>query len=265
MTDDYAHQRCIWFVIAMYTRYGSVVVDIVDTGIPCCRCIAEVSGRAEGADYGGAIHRGREVALGGESGALPWCHQLLRPCNVPACPSRDADDSQGRSFPPPSLCTVSIVLFYPRSLYHSFSVTLTFSLSFSFTASLGVASPFFPPWLVFVVETGRHDGKAEVNFGRPISPDLAHVSGPSVRDVHAETLTPPISAIERKPGEIYERYTERRLDDREVISTSRAVLSKCRKNIRARRHVSSAARNARTDAIDVSASCFFTIFSIFFH
>lgn len=119
-----------------YTRYGSVAVDIVDMGIPCCRCIAEVSEGAESVDYGGAIHHGRETAPGGVNGALLRCHRLLRPCNVPACPSRDADDSQGRSFPPPLLCFVWILLFNPRALTPSPSLSLALYMFFSFCATL---------------------------------------------------------------------------------------------------------------------------------
>ena len=99
-------------------RYGSVAVDIDDMDIPCCRCIAEVSGRVEGVDYEGAIHHG---ALEAVNGAPFGYHRLLRPCNVPACPSRDADDFQGRSFPPLLFC-----LFRSYSTLASFRPFLHF-------------------------------------------------------------------------------------------------------------------------------------------
>lgn len=204
-------------------------------GIPCCRCIAEVSGRAEDADYGDAIHRGREVALGGESGALPGCHQLLRPCIVPACPSRDADDSQGRSFPPPSLCSfrsyystlvlfISLSLTLSLSLLHthththtlslSFSVTLTFFFFFFFfslsTTNHGIAPPFLSP-LVSFSWLKREDTMARRRLTSPTDFARPRTRFWPLRSKRARpTLTPSTSAIEREPGEIFERYTARR-------------------------------------------------------
>lgn len=207
-------------LLQWYTRYGSVVVDIVDTGIPCCRCIAEVSGRVEGADYEGAIHRGREGALGVESGALPGCQQLLRPYNVPACPSRDADDSQGRSFPPPLLCLVSILLFYPFVLFLPFPSLLLFLFSFSFRflsfttrATRYRSTSFFSPcWFRFRGWNGRtRHGKAEeVNLASWFCPTSYTFLAPFSSKRARRTLTPPTPAIEREPGEIFERYTARR-------------------------------------------------------
>lgn len=107
-------------------RCGSVAVDTVDTDIPCCRCIAEVSGHAEGVDYGGAIHREHEAAPVVAGEAQPGCHRLLRPCNVPACPSRDADDSPGRSYSLPLV----------RSLFRAYSTHPSFSYIPLFTFSL---------------------------------------------------------------------------------------------------------------------------------
>lgn len=118
-----------------YTRYGSVAVDTVDTGIPCCRCIAEVSGRAAGVDYGGAIQRGREVALGGASEARSGCPRLPRPCIVPACPGRDADDSLARSFPPLLALSLTLSLSIdpiPTTLPYPFYLFLFSSKLFCF-------------------------------------------------------------------------------------------------------------------------------------
>lgn len=148
-------------------------------------------------------------------------------------------------------CSVSFRSYYftlVLSISLVFSTALTFSFSFSFSLSLSVSQQatvyvcvcIAPPFFFLASWSKGEDGKEEVNLAARIRPTSYTFSGPFVQNVHAPRSTPPTSAIEREPGEIFERYTSteaRRLDDREAISTSRAVLSKCRKNIRARRHV----------------------------
>lgn len=169
------------------------------------------------------------------------------------------------------LCSVSFRSYYstlsfplsPSVFRHSLLFLFPPSLVFSLSQRqpLGIAPPLFFLFLclspsltlslsagfVFVVETGGHDttrqGKAEeANLALAFfARDLAHVSGP----LQFETCTPRVNSSDSGYRERTWRdisnvtHGGKRLDDRrrEAISTSRAVLSKCRKNIRARRHV----------------------------
>lgn len=248
-----------------YTRYGSVAVDTVDTGIPCCRCIAEVSGRAAGVDYGGAIQRGREVALGGASEARSGCPRLPRPCIVPACPGRDADDSLARSFPP--LLALSLTLSLSILSLQPFPIPFTFfsfranssvftcalyasidiihvSLLFSSRFSLPLTLPFshsFCLCLYFSLLLTASQKSARRLTSRC---DLARYF-PGPRFVYACTRSNTRGSPLRRYRDLA-RYSndvtkmarrEARGDTSRFRTRVCAALSKCRKNIQASRHI----------------------------
>lgn len=101
------------------------------TGIPCCRrriaaaaVVAAVEVGAADADRGDAIRRSGDETTQGRARAVPTGrHWPPRLCNVPACPSRGADDSRGHSF---SACPFLSLVYVFLSLSLSFVFTLSF-------------------------------------------------------------------------------------------------------------------------------------------
>ena len=134
---------------------------------------------------------------------------------------------------------------------HLFFFSLSLSLSFSLSLSLSLCLLVSFSWLKRE-DTTRQDkarrrrltSRLAFFFTRDLR---TRFWPPSVWKRARPALTPPTPSIEREPGEIFERYTHtyihtaRRGDrwstTRGDFHLARAVLSKCRKNIRARRHV----------------------------
>lgn len=166
--------------------------------------------------------RGATSYYGPVSSLHAQAAMLMTPRAVHSLPLRSA------RFDPIILPSFSLSLFLSHSLFLSythththahtlslsFSVTLTFFFFFFFfslsTTNHGIAPPFLSP-LVSFSWLKREDTMARRRLTSPTDFARPRTRFWPLRSKRARpTLTPSTSAIEREPGEIFERYTARR-------------------------------------------------------
>ena len=248
----------VFLVAGVLLRYLGVL-RVLAMRVPSTACVWRRWGSRVGPCRSASSYYGPETSLHAQAAmlmtpgavhSLPLCSVSFRSyystLSFPLSPSVFR-----RSFSPLSRC-LSLLQRQPLGVsLHLFFFSLSLSLSFSLSLSLSLCLLVSFSWLKRE-DTTRQDkarrrrltSRLAFFFTRDLR---TRFWPPSVWKRARPALTPPTPSIEREPGEIFERYTHtyihtaRRGDrwstTRGDFHLARAVLSKCRKNIRARRHV----------------------------